>query len=87
MSEIEKLLEISHKATGIGSVPHTDTEGICRTLLEKCRDLPYWPQMEKVDFRVGMMVQYTENFPCLKIDNDKSDVYYDKSVNRDDAIL
>lgn len=83
----EKLLNLELKATGIGSVPHSDTDTVCDLILEKCRLLPYWPQMERVDFRESMMVQYVENFPCIKIDFDNKEVYYDKSADKNGEIL
>ncbi len=87
MNERELLFNLECKATGIGSVPHAETNDICDFIFNNASDLPYWPQMEKVDFRESMMVQYSENFPCLKIDFEKKDVYYDDTVNRDEKIL
>ena len=87
MGEREKLFDLECKACGIGSVPHTDTDSITELIMNKAKDLPYWPQMENVDYREGMMVQYSENLPCLRLDRDKKDIYYDKSVNRDEIIL
>ncbi len=87
MPDKEKLLNLKCKATGIGSVPHTDINAICDFIIQKCPDIPYWPQAENIDPREGMMLQYSENLPCLRLDPDNNSVIYDKSLNREDELV
>ncbi len=53
------------RATGIGSLPHTDTEEAVAAVLEHCPDLPHWPQLPKVSRHEGMTEQAFEGFPGL----------------------
>jgi methionine synthase II (cobalamin-independent) len=56
--------------TGIGSLPHTDSEEACRLVLETF-DIPFWPQLPKLSFRESMISQYSEGMPFIKIDEQK----------------
>ena len=50
-------------ATGIGSLPFTDTEEACRLIFEQMPDAPHWPQLPKVSPREGMIEQFLEGAP------------------------
>jgi methionine synthase II (cobalamin-independent) len=54
-------------ATGIGSLPHKDVYAALGLILKYTPKLPFWPQLPKRDVREGMVAQFSENFPCLKI--------------------
>lgn len=84
---IRELLNVEHKITGIGSVPHKDAEYICELILEKCPDIPYWPQLTRVDARENMFLQISEKLPCLKPNLEKKNLYYDKSVNKEEKLV
>jgi len=62
------------KATGIGSVPHTDIKGVCDLILDRFPDMPFWPQLSKVSPRENMFVQFAEALPCLEADLDRKTV-------------
>ncbi|MCU0821549.1 MAG: hypothetical protein MUC95_03630 [Spirochaetes bacterium] len=87
MKEKEQLLDVRLKATGIGSLPHQDADAACAHLLDRYIDIPCWPQMVQTDFREGMMIQYAENLPCLTIDLSRNEISYDKSADKDKALL
>ena len=55
-------------ATGIGSIPLTNVEDAVDLILRYVPDLPFWPQLPKIDSREGMIAQFSENLPGLKID-------------------
>jgi methionine synthase II (cobalamin-independent) len=78
MDNKEKLISLKCKATGIGSIPHTDINFISDFIIEKCPEIPYWPQAANIDAKESMLTQYTENLPCLKLNNN-NEVIYDKS--------
>lgn len=86
MNNKEKLIRLKNKATGIGSIPHTDINVISDFIIQKCPDIPYWPQAVNIDPKEGMMQQFTENLPCIKL-NKNNDVVYDNSVNKDEKLL
>ncbi|MDY6935203.1 MAG: hypothetical protein SVZ03_13395 [Spirochaetota bacterium] len=87
MLNIERLTSISCKATGIGSVPHTDVDVICDMILDKCGDLPYWPQLANIDLREEMMIQYSENLPCIRFSLGDKDVHLDSSSDREEGLV
>jgi len=83
----DKLLSASCRATGIGSMPHKDPQQATALILDKCPDIPYCPQLPKIDPRESMLLQVAENLPCLKADLDKKGVYYDESKDKEQELL
>lgn len=75
------------KATGIGSMPHKDTKYVCEFILENFPDLPFWPQLSKINPRENMLIQYSENLPCLVRDLEKKGVYLNPKLNREEELL
>ncbi|MBM3250222.1 MAG: hypothetical protein FJZ09_05175 [Candidatus Omnitrophica bacterium] len=57
-------------ATGIGSMPHPDAEKALDLIFKYAPKIPFWPQLPKRDFREGMVVQYSEGLPFLKVSGD-----------------
>ena len=57
-------------ATGIGSLPHKDIEAALDLIFKYMPSIPFWPQLPKRDIREGMIVQFSENLPCLKVSRD-----------------
>ena len=57
-------------ATGIGSLPHKDIEAALDLIFKYLPHIPFWPQLPKRDIREGMIVQFSENLPCLKVSRD-----------------
>jgi hypothetical protein len=55
-------------ATGIGSLPHPETQDALRVMFETFPTIPYWPQLPKRDFRENMYAQFSENLAGVKID-------------------
>jgi len=54
-------------ATGIGSLPYKDTEAALDLIFEYLPDIPFWPQLPKRDIREGMVAQFSEGLPCIKV--------------------
>lgn len=55
-------------ATGIGSLPLVDAQKALDLILQYLPKAPFWPQLPKADSREGMITQFSENLPGLKID-------------------
>ena len=55
-------------ATGIGSMPHPDTQQAMRVMFQNFSTLPYWPQLPKRDFRENMYAQFSEDLVGIKLD-------------------
>ena len=75
-------------ATGIGSFPHQDEKAVFRLVLQNFPEIPFWPQLPKRSFFEGMVVQYSQGFPCLKWNEREQRVWvdttqgFDKEVDR-----
>lgn len=57
-------------ATGIGSLPHKNADSALDLIFKYTPQIPFWPQLPKRDIREGMIAQFSENLPCLKITKD-----------------
>lgn len=57
-------------ATGIGSLPHEDPAKAVDLVLKYLPQIPFWPQLPKLGGREGMVAQFAQNLPCLKISLD-----------------
>ncbi|MCD6574929.1 hypothetical protein J7K97_04545 [Candidatus Aerophobetes bacterium] len=84
---IGKLLNVDCRATGIGSMPHTDINYVCDLILDKCPDIPFWPQLPRVDPRENMIIQFSENLPYLKLNSEKKSIHYEDVADREDRLL
>lgn len=51
--------------TGIGSLPHKDADAAVALILKYFHNIPFWPQLPRRDSRESMVLQYSENLPCL----------------------
>lgn len=62
------VADMKFLATGIGSVPFTDTDYACKIILDCLPHAPFWPQMVRLDPREDMLIQFTEGLSFLEID-------------------
>lgn len=69
-------------ATGIGSFPHQDAAAVCDIILKSTPEIPFWPQLSKTDMREQMEIQYSEELPCIVLDEDRQRIYFDTSGDR-----
>jgi methionine synthase II (cobalamin-independent) len=61
------MLKLRGLATGVGSLPHKDAGSALDLIFKYTPNIPFWPQLSKRDIREGMIAQFSENLPCLKI--------------------
>ena len=66
----------NYLTTLIGSVPHTDTAGICQQIARTI-DVPIWPQMSKLNFRENMYTQYGAVLPAVVIDEQNEKITFE----------
>ncbi len=59
------------RATGIGSLPHTDVPAAVEAVFASSPDLPYWPQLPKASAKEGMSEQALAGFPGLRVEEGK----------------
>ncbi len=69
----------SFLATGIGSIPHRNEKEVADLLLQCFPHIPFWPQFPKRSFLEGMIAQYSEGFPSLRIDEKNQRIWIDTS--------
>ncbi|MGD9014875.1 MAG: hypothetical protein PVI33_02475 [Candidatus Omnitrophota bacterium] len=62
-----KIRNIKGLATGIGSLPHQDANEALDLIFKYTPDIPFWPQLPKRDRREGMVAQYSQGLPCLRL--------------------
>ena len=55
-------------ATTIGSLPHINVNDALDLIFKTIPDAPVCPQLSKVSPNEDMLIQYTENFAGIKID-------------------
>lgn len=69
------MFNIKGLATGLGSLPYSDAASALDLIFKYVPEIPFWPQLPKRDSREGMVVQFSEGFPCLK--NSKDGLVFD----------
>ena len=62
-------------STAIGSMPFADKDYAINVSLENL-DAPIWPQLSAYGLPEQMEIQYSENIPCVVIDNEKGRMYF-----------
>ncbi len=57
------------RTTAMGILPHTDVDRALEMALSL--DIPFWPQLPKLSYYEDMYVQVSENFPGVRIDEER----------------
>ncbi|MBE0480406.1 MAG: methionine synthase [Dehalococcoidia bacterium] len=68
---MRKEFEPNGLATAIGSMPHINPEEACSAVLDNLPDIPAWPQLPRRSFLENMYVQFSEDFPGIKVEEDR----------------
>ena len=61
------MIGLQGLATGVGSLPYHDAEEALEIIFKYLPLAPFWPQLPCRDIREGMIAQFSEHLPCLKI--------------------
>ena len=61
------MINLKGLATGIGSLPLTDAKAAVDLVLRFLPQAPFWPQLPKSSQLEGMLAQFCENLPGLKL--------------------
>ncbi|MDD5130905.1 MAG: hypothetical protein PHS66_07675 [Candidatus Omnitrophica bacterium] len=88
------MINLKGLATGIGSLPLSDAQSAVDLILRYVPALPFWPQLPKLDAREGMLAQFSQNLPGLKLqdgnlifsaqDKEKElELFYDRFIAQD----
>jgi len=54
--------------TGIGNLPYKNPDAAAAFVLAGDVSIPYWPQLPKRDFAEGIIAQFSEPMPCVRVD-------------------
>jgi hypothetical protein len=60
--------------TGMGILPHKDVQRALSVAMSV--DIPFWPQVPKVDYSEDMYVQASEHFPGIVIEPENRRIYF-----------
>ncbi len=93
-ADIFKMIELKGLAIGIGSLPHKDAEEALDLIFKYVPNVPFWPQLPKRDTREGMVEQFSEGLPCVKVTEqgvlfnpeqkeNELEVFYEKIIEED----
>lgn len=63
------------QTTAMGILPHKDIEEAMKIAFSV--DIPFWPQLPRVNFYEDMYVQITENFPGITLDDVNYKIFFD----------
>lgn len=66
-------------ATSIGSFPHQDEKEVFHLIQRDFPDIPFLPQFPRRSFLEGMVAQYSEGFPALRVDEKEKKLWVDTS--------
>lgn len=88
-------MELKGLVTGIGSLPHKDAESALGLIFKYAPRIPFWPQLPRRDIREGMVAQFSENLPFIKISREgvkflapdnqdrELEIFYEKVIAND----
>ena len=64
---------LSLLCTAIGSLPHQNVGEAMSLVMDNFKEIPFWPQLSKLNKKENMLVQFLENMPSYQYDekNDK----------------
>ncbi|MBM4323851.1 MAG: methionine synthase [Deltaproteobacteria bacterium] len=72
--------------TAIGSFPHLDEREVLPLILRDFPYIPFWPQLPRSSFLEGMVAQFSEGFPSLKLDKKEQRLWVDTSSGFDEDV-
>ena len=81
------------KSIGIGSLPYKEIDTALNSIIDSI-DIPFWPQLPKRNPKEGMVLQFSQGVPCLKLEGNsllfdpsrKDEVlekFYEKVISKD----
>lgn len=80
---MREKLDLKLKCTAIGSLPNSDVESAMKIVEDNFSQIPFWPQLAKLNKNEDMIIQFLEGIPGLVETADKiyleneSDVFFE----------
>lgn len=72
---MDKRQNLTLECTAIGSLPHTNVEDAINLIKKDFSNIPFWPQMVKINKNEDMIFQFLEKMPSFFYDENK--IYLD----------
>lgn len=63
--------------TAIGSLPFTDSQEAASFAVGAGLSIPFWPQIPRRSFLEGMIPQYSEGMPCIRVNREEERIWFD----------
>ena len=70
---------LSLLCTAIGSLPHQNVDEAMSLVKENFKEIPFWPQLSKMNKNENMMIQFLENMPSITFENDDKPFFNNES--------
>ncbi len=80
------LEQLLGKSTMIGSLPHKSADDAFGLLDAYPLSIPTWPQLPRRSFREGMIPQYTEGFPGIRMNEAEKKIWVENDESLIDAM-
>ncbi len=88
------MTEITGLATGIGSLPHLNADSALDLIFKHVPHMPFWPQLPKRSPLEGMVAQFSEGMPCIRVNGSGVSIdtrdrerelerFYEKTISQD----
>ncbi|PWL80857.1 hypothetical protein DBY21_00550 [Candidatus Gastranaerophilales bacterium] len=76
---MKELKNLTLKCMAIGSLPHTEKKQALSLIEKNFQEIPFWPQLVKLNKNEDMIFQFLEKMPSFFCENDKIflDIEYD----------
>lgn len=71
----DKKTNLRLSCMAIGSLPHTQVEAAMQVVEENFSQIPFWPQLSKLNKNEDMIFQFLENLPGLVVDETGEKIY------------
>jgi len=75
-----KRLNLKLNCMAIGSLPHKDVE-CAMEIVERNFEIPFWPQLAKLNKNEDMIVQFLESMPGLAINEAEDKIYLENETD------
>lgn len=66
----------------IGSLPHINLENAMELVKKDFKNIPFWPQLTKINKNEDMIFQFLENMPSFFIDKDSGKTYLETESDK-----
>ena len=74
--------KLTLECLAIGSLPHINLENAMELVKKDFKNIPFWPQLTKINKNEDMIFQFLENMPSFFIDKDSGKTYLETESDK-----